>query len=29
VDEEVTTRRAARLVDYKAASAILKALKPA
>ena len=29
VDEEVATRRAARLVDYKAASAILKALKPA
>jgi chaperone required for assembly of F1-ATPase len=29
VDEEVATRHAARLVDYKAASAILKALKPA
>jgi chaperone required for assembly of F1-ATPase len=29
VDEEVTARRAARLVDYKAASGILKALKPA
>jgi chaperone required for assembly of F1-ATPase len=28
VDEEVAARRAARLVDYKAASGILKALKP-
>jgi len=28
VDEEVAARRAARLVDYKAASSILKALKP-
>jgi chaperone required for assembly of F1-ATPase len=28
VDEEVATRRAARLVDYRAASGILRALKP-